>query len=206
MVSTAPTNKGTELEGLLRVNLASKMAAKLSFQSRVHWVLAITRVSVTWSINKYNVTTCSRLLNNVLPSTLFNLVNNIVQHFKAWISPQSGVKILNKILDNIEQSHSKTLFNAVFINPEQVVHFLLCKKQLRLHFSRFLPAQAAAHMCTTPHWLKKQQNISTAISTSRIITITIAAIAPPLSPLLRATFPGGSATKKIFWVGFWEGC
>lgn len=65
------------------------------------------------------------------------------------------------------------------------------------HFSRLLPAQVAAHMCTTPHWLKKQQKISTAISTSRIITMTIAAIAPPLKPSFLATGPGGSAKKLV---------
>ena len=40
-------------------------------------------------------TTCSGLmktaLNNAVLSTLFNVVNNIVQHCWAWISPQSGV-------------------------------------------------------------------------------------------------------------------
>ena len=40
MVSAAQTKnnrKGTELEGLLKVNLASKMAAELSFQSNIEF-------------------------------------------------------------------------------------------------------------------------------------------------------------------------
>ena len=61
-------------------------------------------------------------LNNVLLPTLFNVVNNIVQYCL-----QSGVTMLNNIVDNLEQNvGSKTLFNAVFIRPEQVVRFLLC--------------------------------------------------------------------------------
>ena len=35
--------------------------------------------------------------------------------------------MLNIIFDNIEQCGSTSLFKAVFINPEQVVRFLLCK-------------------------------------------------------------------------------
>ena len=74
--------------------------------------------------------TCSGLLktalNNVLLPTLFNVVNNVVQHCWAWISLQSGVTMLNNIVDNI---NSKTLFNAVFNCPEQVVWFLLCRGQ-----------------------------------------------------------------------------
>ena len=34
--------------------------------------------------------------------------------------------MLNNIVDNLEQCGSKTLFNAVFIRPEQVVHFWQC--------------------------------------------------------------------------------
>ena len=32
-------------------------------------------------------------------------------------------RLNNNIANNIEQCGSKTLFNVVFINPEQVVHF-----------------------------------------------------------------------------------
>ena len=34
--------------------------------------------------------------------------------------------MLNNIVNNLEQCGSKTLFNAVFIRPEQVVRFVLC--------------------------------------------------------------------------------
>ena len=51
-------------------------------------------------------------------ATLLNVVNNIVQHCWAWISPQSGVTILNNIVDNIEQCW---LHNTA--QPEQVVRF-----------------------------------------------------------------------------------
>ena len=49
--------------------------------------------------------------NNVLLPTLFNVVNNIVRYVG-----------------------SKTLFNAVFIRPEQVVHFLLCTYLVNIYF------------------------------------------------------------------------
>ncbi len=59
-------------------------------------------------------------LNNVLLPTLFNAVNNIVQ----IVTPDSGPTILFNIVDNYEQCGSTTLFIPVFINPEQVDHFL----------------------------------------------------------------------------------
>ena len=36
--------------------------------------------------------------------------------------------MLNNIVDNHEQCGGKILFNAVFIRPEQVVHFWLCNR------------------------------------------------------------------------------
>ena len=40
--------------------------------------------------------------------------------------------MLNNIVDNLEQCGCTTLFNPVFIRPEQVVRFLLCiSKRLR---------------------------------------------------------------------------
>ena len=46
------------------------------------------------------------------------ILNNIVE-------PESGVTIQNNILATWNNVGSQTLFNVVFIKPEQVVHFLL---------------------------------------------------------------------------------
>ena len=48
--------------------------------------------------------------------------------------------MLNNIVDNLEQCGSKTLFNAVFIRPEQVVRFLLCRQTARRCYSRPHPS------------------------------------------------------------------
>ena len=66
-------------------------------------------------------TSCSGLmktaLNNVVLPTLFNVVNNIVQHCWAWISPQSGVTMLNNIVDNIEQCGQHNIVEGCFYQP-----------------------------------------------------------------------------------------
>ena len=66
-------------------------------------------------------TTCSGLMktgsNNVVLPTLFNVVNNIVQHCWAWISPQSGVTMLNNIVDNIEQCGQHNIVQGCFHQP-----------------------------------------------------------------------------------------
>ena len=46
------------------------------------------------------------------------ILNNIVK-------PGSGATMLNNILTTLNNVGSQTLFNVVFIKPEQVVHFLL---------------------------------------------------------------------------------
>ena len=46
------------------------------------------------------------------------ILNNIVK-------PGSGARMLNDILTTLNNVGSQTLFNVVFIKPEQVVHFLL---------------------------------------------------------------------------------
>ena len=52
-----------------------------------------------------------------LHSQLTRILNDIVEH-------ESGVKILNNIVDNIEQCVGcTTLFNLVFINFEQATIF-----------------------------------------------------------------------------------
>ena len=72
-------------------------------------------------IHSQNRTTCSGLLkttlNNVLLPTLFNVVNNIVQHCWAWISLRSGVIMLNNIVDNIEQCEQQNIVQRCFQQP-----------------------------------------------------------------------------------------
>ena len=53
-------------------------------------------------------------LNNVVLPTLFNVVNNIVQHCWAWISLRSGVTMLNNIVDNIEQCRQHNIVQGCF--------------------------------------------------------------------------------------------
>ena len=77
-------------------------------------------------------TTCSDLmktaLNNVLLPTLFKVVNNIVQHCYTGLQANSGSSTCSVLLTTLNNVGSKTLFNAAFIRPEQVVHFWLCTK------------------------------------------------------------------------------
>ena len=42
--------------------------------------------------------------------------------------------MLNNMLTTLNNVGSKTLFNAVFIRPEQVVHFLLCMYLVNIYF------------------------------------------------------------------------
>ena len=76
-------------------------------------------------------TTCSGLmktaLNNVLLPTLFKVVNNIVQHSYTWLQVNSGPSTCSVLLTTLNNVGSTTLFNAVFMRPEQVVRFLLCR-------------------------------------------------------------------------------
>ncbi len=53
------------------------------------------------------------------PALLSTILNNIVK-------PELGVTILNNIVHNIDNVGSKTLFNTVFINPEQFDNVLPC--------------------------------------------------------------------------------
>ena len=46
---------------------------------------------------------CVGYVGNVVLPTLFNVVNNIEQVIEPESGPQSGVTILNNIVDNIEQ-------------------------------------------------------------------------------------------------------
>ena len=78
-------------------------------------------VCLTAWVHSKKRTTCSGLmktaLNNVVLPTLFNVVNNIVQHCWAWISPQSGVTMLNNIVDNIEQCGQHNIVQGCFHQP-----------------------------------------------------------------------------------------
>ena len=47
-------------------------------------------------------------LNSVVLPTLFNVVNNIEQVVEPESNPQSGVTMLNNIVDNIEQCGQHT--------------------------------------------------------------------------------------------------
>ena len=82
------------------------------------------------SLHSKKRTTCSGLmktaLNNVLLPTLFKVVDNIVQHCYTWLQANSGSSTCSVLLTTLNNVCSKTLFNAVFIRPEQVVRFLLC--------------------------------------------------------------------------------
>ena len=62
-------------------------------------------------------------LKNVLLPTLFNVVNNIVQHCHTWLQAKFRLINLFSIVDKLNNAGSKTLFQPVFIMPEQVVHF-----------------------------------------------------------------------------------
>ena len=55
-------------------------------------------------------------LHNVVLPTLFNVVNNTEQIVEPESSLQSGVTMLNNIVDNLNNMGSTTLFNAVFNN------------------------------------------------------------------------------------------
>ena len=79
------------------------------------------RLCVFCCVHGKKRTTCSGLmktvLNNVVLPTLFNVVNNIVQHCWAWISLRSGVTMLNNIVDNIEQCGQHNIVQGCFHQP-----------------------------------------------------------------------------------------
>ena len=92
------------------------------FMSVLYWTNLHEVIWVLWyGLHSKKHTTCSGLmktaLNNVVLPTLFNVVNNIVQHCWAWISPQSGATILNNIVDNIEQCGQHNIVQGCFHQP-----------------------------------------------------------------------------------------
>ena len=65
-------------------------------------------------------------LNNVLLPTLFNVVNNIVQHCYTWTQANSDSMTLNNIVDNIEQCGQQNIVQCCFQQPWTGCSFLLC--------------------------------------------------------------------------------
>ena len=63
-------------------------------------------------------------LNNVLLPTLFNVVNNIVQHFYTQLQANSGSTMLNNIVDNIEQCWQQNIVQACFHHARTGCSFL----------------------------------------------------------------------------------
>ena len=70
-------------------------------------------------------TTCSGMmktaLHNVLLPKLFNVVNNIVQHCYIWFQASSDSTTCSILLTTLNNVGRTTLFDHVFIRPEQVV-------------------------------------------------------------------------------------
>ena len=56
-------------------------------------------------------------LNNVVLPTLFNVVNNIVQHSYTWLRANSGSTMLNNIVDNTEQCGQHNIVQGCFHQP-----------------------------------------------------------------------------------------
>ena len=65
-------------------------------------------------------------LNNVVLPTLLNVVNNIEQVVEPESSPQSGVTMLNNIVDNIEQCGQHNIVQSCFQQPVATHNFWPC--------------------------------------------------------------------------------
>ena len=70
----------------------------------------------TKNYNLFNVGK-NRICNNAVLPTLFMVVNNIVQHCWAWISPQSGVTMLSNIVDSYYQCEQHNIVVSCFYQP-----------------------------------------------------------------------------------------
>ena len=64
-----------------------------------------------------SLTKTALALNNVVLPTLFNVVNNIVQHCYTWLRDNSGSTMLNNIVDNIEQYWQHSIVQGCFHQP-----------------------------------------------------------------------------------------
>ena len=78
----------------------------------------------------------------------------IVQHCWAWISPQSGVTMLNNIVDNIEQCGQHSIVQGCFYQPWTGCAFL--RVYIALAFGSRLSAPTSIpwrrHCSVTPIW------------------------------------------------------
>ena len=106
------------------------------------------------NIHRKKWTTCSGLMktamNNVLLPTLFNVVNNIVQHCWAWISLQSGVTMLNNIVDNIEQCGQQNIVHCCFHQARTI----FCCVYMFVASSRF-HVFSLKTQCKIRYWVKR---------------------------------------------------
>ena len=66
-------------------------------------------------------------LNNVVLPTLLMVVNNIEQVVEPECSPQSGVTMLNNIVDNIEQCGQHNIVQSCFQQPVATPNFWPCR-------------------------------------------------------------------------------
>ena len=84
---------------------------------------------------RQKITSCWRLLktglNNVVLPTLFNVVNNIVQH--RYTRLQAGFRLINlfNIVDNIEQCEQHNIVHAILFSTT----FILVKDRLSHYLS-----------------------------------------------------------------------
>ena len=97
------------------------------------------------------IMTCSRLLktgcNNVVLPTLFIVVNNIVQHCWAGISPQSGVIMLNNTVDNYEQYGQHNIVASCFQQPWTSDHFFRVRLVSAASYtSKYVMTSISIHM------------------------------------------------------------
>ena len=88
-------------------------------------------------------------LNNVLLPTLFQVVNNTEQVDEPELACNQKQQCWTILLTTWNNVSSKTLFNAVFIRPEQVVRFLLCTQQ-KSH-NLFWPDENSIEQCFAAH-------------------------------------------------------
>ena len=67
-------------------------------------------------------------LNNVVLPILLIVVNNIEQVVEPESSPQSGVTMLNNIVDIIEQCGQHNIVQSCFQQPVTTYNFWLCSR------------------------------------------------------------------------------
>ena len=88
-----------------------------------HTLCALTNVMYT----RKNYELLKTGLNNVVLPILVIVVNNIEQVVELESSPQSGVTMLNNIVDIIEQCGQHNIVQSCFQQPLTTYNFWLCK-------------------------------------------------------------------------------